>query len=198
MNTVSPGVFRFARLPIRLVSFAAMLLIVSCGENSSETGVIELQIGTVTAPGSLVSASSEEFARRINERLEGRVRVDFFGSSQLGNDEVLVQKLKLGTLRLRRPVDDHVFVGRRIRVVRDAVPGTGSRSHATHRRGDLLAVAGTGGRGRRLPGPWAMGERVPAYHQQHPPHLHAGGPQRDQAANAAGGVAVQAVPCVWS
>lgn len=80
-----------------------MLLLVSCAENSLETDVIELQIGTVTAPGSLVSRTSEEFARRINERLEGRVHVVFFGSSQLGNDEVLVQKLKLGTLDFAVP-----------------------------------------------------------------------------------------------
>ena len=86
-----------------LVFLTAMLLLVGCGQDSSETGVIELQIGTVTAPGSLVSASSEEFARRINERLAGRVRVVFFGSSQLGNDEVLVQKLKLGTLDFAVP-----------------------------------------------------------------------------------------------
>ncbi len=103
MFTGSSRVYRSARLSVWLVSLAAMLLLVSCGENSSEGGVIELQIGTVTAPGSLVSASSEEFARRINERLEGRVRVEFFGSSQLGNDEVLVQKLKLGTLDFAVP-----------------------------------------------------------------------------------------------
>ena len=89
--------------PVWLVMAAAVLLLVGCGENSSETDVLELQIGTVTAPGSLVSASAEEFARRINERLEGRVRVVFFGSSQLGNDEVLVQKLKLGTLDFAVP-----------------------------------------------------------------------------------------------
>ena len=103
MFTGSSCVYRPARLPVWLFFLAAMLLLVSCGENSSESGVIELQIGTVTAPGSLVSASSEEFARRINERLEGRVRVEFFGSSQLGNDEVLVQKLKLGTLDFAVP-----------------------------------------------------------------------------------------------
>lgn len=86
-----------------LLALTVMVPLVGCGENSSEAGIIELQIGTVTAPGSLVSITSEEFARRVNERLDGRVRATFFGSSQLGNDEILVQKLKLGTLDFAVP-----------------------------------------------------------------------------------------------
>ena len=91
------------RLVAWLAGATATLLLVGCTENSSKTGIIELQIGTVTAPGSLVSTTSEEFARRVNERLDGRVRAIFFGSSQLGNDEILVQKLKLGTLDFAVP-----------------------------------------------------------------------------------------------
>ena len=91
------------RLVAWLAGATATLLLVGCAENSSETAIIELQIGTVTAPGSLVSITSEEFVRRVNERLEGRARAIFFGSSQLGNDEILVQKLKLGTLDFAVP-----------------------------------------------------------------------------------------------
>jgi tripartite ATP-independent transporter DctP family solute receptor len=71
-----------------------------CGEDE---GPIELKFGHVGAPGSLFAASAEEFARRANERLGDRAQVIVFGSSQLGGDEVLLQKLKLGTVDLALP-----------------------------------------------------------------------------------------------
>ena len=65
--------------------------------------MIELSFGHVGAPGSLFAASAEEFARRANAELAGRVQVNVFGSSQLGGDEVMLQKLKLGTLDFALP-----------------------------------------------------------------------------------------------
>ncbi len=89
----------------RLASvFALALLIGACQAGGpSEPGVLDIKIGAVSAPGSLISATAEEFARRVNERLAGRVNVTFFGSSQLGNDEVMLQKLKLGTMDFSVP-----------------------------------------------------------------------------------------------
>ena len=80
-----------------------VFFLAGCQAGDSGPGPIELQIGAVSAPGSLISNSAEEFARRINERLKGRVNVTFFGSSQLGNDEVMLQKLKLGTIDFSIP-----------------------------------------------------------------------------------------------
>ncbi len=77
-----------------------VLLATSCGEGS---GVIELKFGHVGAPGSLFARSAEEFARRVNERFPERVTVNVFGASQLGGDEVMLQKLKLGTLDFALP-----------------------------------------------------------------------------------------------
>ena len=57
----------------------------------------------VASPGSLVALSAEELARRANERLAGRARVNVFGSSQLGDDETLLIKLKLGTVDFSIP-----------------------------------------------------------------------------------------------
>ena len=37
-------------------------------------------------PGSLFQASSDEYARRVNEKLAGKVKIVTFGSSQLGGD----------------------------------------------------------------------------------------------------------------
>jgi len=64
---------------------------------------IELKFGHVGAPGSLFALSAEEFAKRANARLAGKVKVVVFGSSQLGKDKELLRKLKLGTVDFALP-----------------------------------------------------------------------------------------------
>lgn len=64
---------------------------------------IELKLGHVGEPGSLFALSSEEFARIANAKLGARARVVVYGSSQLGGDKELLQKLKLGTVDLALP-----------------------------------------------------------------------------------------------
>lgn len=64
---------------------------------------IELKFGHDGAPGSLFAASSEEFARRANARLGNRARVVVFGSSQLGDDTEVLQKVKIGTVDFAIP-----------------------------------------------------------------------------------------------
>ncbi|MCG6876689.1 MAG: TRAP transporter substrate-binding protein [Betaproteobacteria bacterium] len=64
---------------------------------------MELKFGHVGAPGSLFAASAEEFAKRANTKLGGKATVVVFGSSQLGNDRQLLQKLKLGTVDFALP-----------------------------------------------------------------------------------------------
>lgn len=74
---------------------------------------MQLKFGHVGAPGSLFAESAEEFARRANEKLGDKAQVVVFGSSQLGKDKELLQKLKLGTVDFALPssvmtsVDDH-------------------------------------------------------------------------------------------
>jgi len=63
----------------------------------------ELKLGHVGEPGSLLAASCEEYAKRINARLAGKVKVVVFGSSQLGGDKEMLQKVKLGTLDMVLP-----------------------------------------------------------------------------------------------
>ncbi len=84
-----------------LTLIVALVAVAGCGERSA--GPLELKFGHVGAPGSLFAASAEEFARRANERLGDRATVVVFGSSQLGGDEVLLQKLKLGTVDFALP-----------------------------------------------------------------------------------------------
>ncbi|HEX9789909.1 MAG TPA: TRAP transporter substrate-binding protein [Kiloniellales bacterium] len=64
---------------------------------------LELKFGHVGEPGSLFEISVNEFAKRANERLAGKAVVQTFGSSQLGKDSELMQKLKLGTVDFALP-----------------------------------------------------------------------------------------------
>ena len=63
----------------------------------------EIKFGHVGEPGSLFAQSAEEFARRANARLGDKAKVVVYGSSQLGGDKELVQKLKLGTVDMALP-----------------------------------------------------------------------------------------------
>ncbi|MEO8923933.1 MAG: TRAP transporter substrate-binding protein, partial [Caldimonas sp.] len=63
----------------------------------------ELKLGHVGGPGSLFELSANEFARRANEKLGGKYKVVVFGSSQLGGDREMMQKLRLGTLDFALP-----------------------------------------------------------------------------------------------
>jgi tripartite ATP-independent transporter DctP family solute receptor len=64
---------------------------------------VEIKLGHVGEPGSLFQVSADEFAKRANARLAGKAKVVVFGSSQLGSDKEMIQKLKLGTLDMALP-----------------------------------------------------------------------------------------------
>lgn len=64
---------------------------------------MELKLGHVGGPGSLFELSANEFARRANEKLGNKAKVVVFGSSQLGGDAELMQKLRLGTVEFAIP-----------------------------------------------------------------------------------------------
>lgn len=77
------------------------LAVAGCAQEAE--GPLEVKFGHVGAPGSLFALSAEEFAVRANARLGDEARVVVYGSSQLGGDDVLLQKLKLGTVDLALP-----------------------------------------------------------------------------------------------
>ena len=64
---------------------------------------LTLKFGHVGAPGSLFEASVDYFAECANSSLGGQVEVQTFGSSQLGKDKELLQKLKLGQVDFALP-----------------------------------------------------------------------------------------------
>ncbi len=98
VNSVTSGLRRRAALIAcgAAVAFAAVL-------PAAKAETIELKFGHVGAPGSLFQLSADEFARRANEKLGGKAKVVVFGSSQLGSDKELLQKLKLGTVDFALP-----------------------------------------------------------------------------------------------
>jgi tripartite ATP-independent transporter DctP family solute receptor len=63
----------------------------------------EIKFGHIGEPGSLFDRSAQEFARRANERLQGKAKVTVYGWSQLGSDTDLLSKLTLGTVDLALP-----------------------------------------------------------------------------------------------
>jgi len=85
------------KLHLTVVALFAALF---AGAAHSQT---ELKLGHVGEPGSLIGAASDEFARRANARLGGKYKVVPYGSSQLGGDKEMLQKLKLGTIDLVQP-----------------------------------------------------------------------------------------------
>ncbi len=70
---------------------------------SAVTAQTEIKLGHVGEPGSLFAKSSEEFAKNANAKLGNKAKVVVFGSSQLGGDKELLQKLKLGTVEMAVP-----------------------------------------------------------------------------------------------
>ncbi|EDP65785.1 hypothetical protein BAL199_03134 [alpha proteobacterium BAL199] len=57
-----------------------------------------LRIGHVGEVGSHFDVASHEFAKRVGEKSGGKIEVQVFPSSQLGNDKDMLQKMKLGQI----------------------------------------------------------------------------------------------------
>ncbi len=75
-----------------------------CGMASTVSAAdMTMKFGHVGAPGSLFEATVNNFAACTNEALAGEVEVQTFGSSQLGKDKELLQKLKLGQVDFSLP-----------------------------------------------------------------------------------------------
>ncbi|MBB4002194.1 MAG: TRAP transporter substrate-binding protein [Aurantimonas endophytica] len=76
---------------------AAALLAPTAGAGAQET----LDLGHVGDPGSLYEATAENFAECV--AASGKATVQVYGSSQLGSDEEMLQKLKLGQIDFSIP-----------------------------------------------------------------------------------------------
>jgi len=86
-------------------TFVAVLLgaFMALGASTASAEKMILKFGHVGKPGSLFEASVNEFVKNANARLGDRAEVQAFGSSQLGKDKELLQKLKLGQITFSLP-----------------------------------------------------------------------------------------------
>ena len=80
-----------------MLGVAALALSASAAEAAGPN----LKFGHVGDPGSLYEATANEFAKCVEE--SGAATVETYGSSQLGTDEEMLQKLKLGQISFSLP-----------------------------------------------------------------------------------------------
>jgi len=91
------------KLTTLLILSAFMTFSIMASDGPVQAKTIELKFGHVGAPGSLFLACADEFAKRANAKLGDKAKVVTFGSSQLGNDQEMLKKLKLGTIAFALP-----------------------------------------------------------------------------------------------
>lgn len=81
---------------------AAAVMVIASGTELSAQGV-EIQAGTTSPPGNVQSLSLDEYAERVNARVGDWGKVQVYHSSQLGSDEEMLQKIRLGTQDISQP-----------------------------------------------------------------------------------------------
>ena len=85
---------------MRITTLLAAAAVMAAGTATAQE---VLRMGHVGEPGSLIAASAERFAEIANDKLGEDHEVEVFGSSQLGGDQELLQKLKLGQVAFALP-----------------------------------------------------------------------------------------------
>src|SRR5258706_14547328 len=80
----------------RILRASAIALIAMGG--ATAFAQTEIKLGHVGEPGSIFQKSADEFARRANAKLGAKAKVVVYGSSKLGGDKEMLQKVKLGTV----------------------------------------------------------------------------------------------------
>jgi len=64
---------------------------------------ITIRLGHVGFPGSLFAIVNDEYAKRANASLKGKVEIKVFHSSQLGSDEQMMRGIKVGAPEMFQP-----------------------------------------------------------------------------------------------
>lgn len=82
---------------------AVATLAIAVASVSLQAQAREITLGHVGGPDSLFTDSANYFAELVNERLPEPYEVVPFGSSQLGTDSELLQRMRLGTVDLALP-----------------------------------------------------------------------------------------------
>lgn len=92
-----------AKFSTSLIAALAVTAAAGLTATAASAEKLVLKFGHVGKPGSLFESSVNEFARCANDALGDKGEVQTFGSSQLGKDKELLQKLKLGQISFSLP-----------------------------------------------------------------------------------------------
>ncbi len=94
-----------SRLPIRCaaVLIVAIALSLTAMPQAGAQQKIIIRFGHVGFPDSLFDLTANEYARRVNRELAGRVEMRVFHSSQLGTDENMLPGVRVGALEMFLP-----------------------------------------------------------------------------------------------
>ncbi len=87
-------------MQIRHAIFGLASLALGAGAAQAQQEII---FGFSAATGSTQQQTAVEFARIMHEKLPGKVEVKLFDNSQLGKDEDMLQKVRLGTMHITLP-----------------------------------------------------------------------------------------------
>ncbi len=87
----------------RGLAAAVGLLLVATTTAAEAEAPITVRLGLSANPGSLLDITAQEYAKRVNAALKGKVEVKVFPSSQLGTDEQMIKGTRAGTLEMFVP-----------------------------------------------------------------------------------------------
>lgn len=88
---------------MKILKTALIASLFGLATSMAQAAEIQIKFGHVGGPGSLFEITADEFAKIANEKLKGKAKVVTYGSSQLGSDSQMLNKLKLGSLDLALP-----------------------------------------------------------------------------------------------
>src|SRR5215469_4950934 len=140
-----------------LVLFVTMVVLTGHARSAG----VELRFGHIGGAGSLFEATAQEFARRANEQLAGKMHVTVYGNSALGDDTVMLEKVKSGVITFSLPtavmesVDDVFGIFEMPFLIR-------SRAHMSRVRNAIFASTlqpAAKAKGFRLLAVWEVGFR---------------------------------------
>ena len=88
---------------MKKLSIAIALFALTLAPLAAFAQAVTIRLGHVGFPGSLFAITTDEFAKRANAALAGKVDIKVFHSSQLGSDEQMMRGIKVGAPEMFAP-----------------------------------------------------------------------------------------------
>lgn len=83
-----------------MLLLVAAVLVVGATSMDAQARKITLRLGHPMAPGNNVTLGYEKFKELVEERSNGKIRVQLYGNAILGSDRVTMESAQRGTLAL--------------------------------------------------------------------------------------------------